>query len=178
MIEFKDIKVIAIDTDGVLTDGMFQIGEKDRTVTKSFYTRDFSMIEHAMKQGIIVLIVTQSHDNAIRNQVNRIANHSDFWHNCITTRQLQILMGVDNKRREIETVLLHYELGWENVAYIGDAENDLTCMKEALFTGCPADAIDFIREESNYRSEHNGGRGAVYDFINHICNHIKLETNK
>jgi 3-deoxy-D-manno-octulosonate 8-phosphate phosphatase (KDO 8-P phosphatase) len=87
---------------------------------------------------------------------------------------LKIFTGIDNKEKCITSELLDRQLGWDNVAYMGDAENDLPPMKKALFTGCPADAIEEVRENSNYISDFPGGRGAVYDF----CMHIYKENDK
>lgn len=58
------------------------------------------------------------------------------------------------------------------VAYIGDDINDLSCMipvKEAGgVVGCPADAVERVKEISDFVALHNGGDGAVRDFIEWI----------
>jgi 3-deoxy-D-manno-octulosonate 8-phosphate phosphatase (KDO 8-P phosphatase) len=59
---------------------------------------------------------------------------------------------------------------------MGDAENDLPPMNKALFTGCPADAIEEVQENANYISEFEGGRGAVYEFCMHIYNENDKEN--
>ena len=57
-------------------------------------------------------------------------------------------------------------------AYIGDDINDLSCMipvKEAGgVVGCPADAVERVKEISDFVALHNGGDGAVRDFIEWI----------
>ncbi len=58
---YKEIGLVCFDIDGTLTDGVYQISDK-RAVTKSFYTRDFYAIEQLLRAGLMVLIVTQSHD--------------------------------------------------------------------------------------------------------------------
>ena len=81
-----------------------------------------------------------------------------------------IKTGIQDKEREITQFLIstpnHYS--WNNVAYIGDAENDLAAMKRSLYVGCPNDAIEEVKKESNYISDFSGGRGAVYDFLMYI----------
>ena len=78
--------------------------------------------------------------------------------------------GVDNKEQNIFDELLDRKFGWDNVAYMGDAENDIPSIKKASFTGCPSDAIEEVKENSNYISDFPGGRGAVYDFCMYIYN--------
>lgn len=55
---------------------------------------------------------------------------------------------------------------------IGDDINDLSCMipvKEAGgVVGCPADAVERVKEISDFVALHNGGDGAVRDFIEWI----------
>ena len=55
------------------------------------------------------------------------------------------------------------------VAYIGDDINDLSCMKPIKdaggIVGCPADAVNSVQDMADYVAPHNGGDGAVRDFI-------------
>jgi 3-deoxy-D-manno-octulosonate 8-phosphate phosphatase (KDO 8-P phosphatase) len=178
MIRFSDIKYIVFDVDGTLTDGVYQISEKEvgtGIVTKSFYTRDFSAIQKVMCLARI-LIVTQSHDRVINRQIQRICSHSKTWMDAVCYGSLKVFSGVDNKEKLIFDEIIENKYGWNNVAYIGDAENDIPPMKKALFTGCPADAIDSVKENANYISEFPGGRGAVYDFCMHIYNENDKEN--
>ena len=173
MIKFSNIKVLVLDVDGTLTDGIYQISEKGM-VTKSFYTKDFYAIQKVMSAIRFVLIVTQSHDMVIESQIGRIAGHSKVWETMLNYESLKIFTGIDNKEKCITSELLDRQLGWDNVAYMGDAENDVPPMKKALFTGCPVDAIQEVKDNANYISEFPGGRGAVYDF----CMKIYKENDK
>ena len=181
---FSDIKVIAIDCDGVLTDGIYQISEQEvagRIVTKSFYTRDFSALEQLMKADIFVFIVTQSHDKVMYRQLQRIASHSKFWMDQWCTNKLRLFSGIENKEETIIEEVRKLPMcfwDWDNVAYIGDAENDISSMKKALYTGCPCDAIEAVKEEANYISDFPGGKGAVYDFCMHILEKKFMESKE
>ena len=61
-----------------------------------------------------------------------------------------------------------YNLTYENVVYIGDDENDYTCMKLSALKGCPANAVNTIIEISDFISIYNGGDGAVRKFSDYI----------
>jgi 3-deoxy-D-manno-octulosonate 8-phosphate phosphatase (KDO 8-P phosphatase) len=164
---FEKIKVVCFDVDGTLTDGKYIIS-KNGDVSKSFYTRDFHGIEMLLRGGINVIVISQSDDKVIQRQFNRIMLCSPFWETAYVNMRLHLHMGCNNKRDLINKDLLTDELSWENVAYMGDAENDFECLKLASFSGCPVDAIEEVREMVQYPSDFKGGEGAVYDFCKYI----------
>lgn len=175
---FNKIKIAFFDVDGCLSDGVYQISEEG-SVIKSFYTRDFYGLEQLMRNNILVVILTQSHDEVISQQIQRICDHSDFWkENYYRCNNLQLFTGIDDKRklveRYFESDFRGEEITWDNIAYFGDAENDLECIKLAGFSGCPTDAIPEVREIAMYPSDYYGGKGAVHDF----CKHILAQKNK
>ena len=55
------------------------------------------------------------------------------------------------------------------VAYIGDDLNDLEVMKLVKkaggVVGCPLDAVDEVKQLASFVAPHNGGDGAVRDFV-------------
>jgi len=161
---FRDIKTIIMDVDGVLSDGFYHVCEDGR-IFKSFYTRDFYAIEQALKKGIKVIIITQSNGKIIRQQIDRLSNSKTVsWQQYIMDSSLMIIVNCEDKAKRIELEFQNKEC-WKNIAYLGDAENDIGCMEKAAWTACPADAIEIIKDNSNYLSNYNGGKGFVYDFI-------------
>ncbi len=166
---FADIKICFVDIDGCLTDGVYQISEDgDGEVTKSFYTRDFYGIEQLMKDDVKVVIISQSHDEVINTQIRRIRRHSEFWDDCYMGGVLlRVRTEIDNKKECVERFFVE-GLNWDNIAYIGDAENDLECIELAGFSGCPTDAVPYVRDKAMYPSDYYGGKGAVHDFCMHI----------
>ena len=65
------------------------------------------------------------------------------------------------------------DITFDNIAYMGDDDNDLECMQLSKITGCPADAVDEIKQESNHISDNKGGHGAVRDFVNLLIRYHK-----
>lgn len=51
------------------------------------------------------------------------------------------------------------------MAYIGDDINDLEAMKLVGTVGCPADAVNEVKEIADYICEAKGGEGAVREFL-------------
>lgn len=178
MINFNNIKMVILDCDGVLTDGKYFMSN-DQLMFKSFYTRDFYAIEELLKNDIDVSIITQSTDSVLASQINRICSSSGFWKDKVVSRNLRIIEGSYDKKRSIELFILSdtiNNIGWENICYVGDAENDLECMKLSYFSACPIDAIQEISDNANYESSFSGGDGAVYDIINFIIERRKIEN--
>ena len=170
---YKEIQFAVVDVDGTLTDGLYQISD-DNVVTKSFHTRDFHGLELLMRVGMHVVIMTQSHDTVIKEQIKRICSHSDFWRDRAVRGFLLIKTEVDEKKHEIEKFFRTGKWGWDNIAFIGDAENDLDCIELAAFSACPTDAIPEVREKALYPSDYYGGKGAVHD----ICKYILAMRDK
>jgi len=175
-----NIKMFISDLDGVLSDGMYQVDENGK-ISKNFYTRDFDALRQLSETGIDIFIITSSDDRVIIEKCKRLSF------------MLEVRVGIIDKKSEIDKILSYYpNTSWENIAYIGDAENDIECLKAAGFSGCPSDAIeelspdkDVLKWEAMVRlwrgcnnllpftsrpmivdfiSKKPGGRGAVYDF--------------
>lgn len=166
---YKEIDTVCIDVDGTLTDGVYEISDTG-TVTKSFYTRDFYAIEQLLRAGLQVVIITQCHDDCMSEQLKRIYSHSDFWLKMAAKGKLLLWAGIDHKVHEIEKMFRSGARGWDNIAYIGDAENDFDCIQYAGFSGCPTDAVPYVRDKAMYPSDYRGGHGAVHDFCMHLLN--------
>jgi 3-deoxy-D-manno-octulosonate 8-phosphate phosphatase (KDO 8-P phosphatase) len=187
--KFSDIKVVVTDVDGCLTDGHYVITsafedanslmQRIPYVSKSFHTRDFDGLERTMKTGIRVIIISQSKDSVIAEQINRLTMRSDsFWSDCYKNGFLRLLRGVEDKKQELDKYLAEEKISWDNVAYFGDAENDLESIEQSLYAGCPNDAVDIIKKNCNYWSSSPGGRGVVYDFCMFILRQIETERSK
>ena len=69
---------------------------------------------------------------------------------------------------QLKKVSEKYGVSSEQIAYIGDDLNDLECMEFCGLTGCPADAVEEIQGKVHYVCGHDGGKGAVREFIYYI----------
>jgi len=171
-----EIKIAIFDLDGTLSDGTYRVSD-DNVVTKVFNTKDFHGLSKLQELGVIVYILTGSTDMCLLNQWNRLPT--------VAKKHLEIYDSVINKKQFVEDHILSKDIMFDNIAYMGDDENDLECMKLAKITGCPSDAIPEIKKQDvSYISDNKGGRGAVRDFVEflirlHKENEIILgETNE
>lgn len=148
------IKYLVMDVDGTLTDGKIYMGA-DGEMMKAFDIKDGCGIHDLLpKANITPIIITGRKSKILENRCNEIGIS-------------ELYQGVKDKTRKLTEVLGKQK--FDSVAYIGDDINDLICMmkikEENGIVGCPADAVDEIKQIADYISSRNGGNGAVREFI-------------
>lgn len=149
------IKYLVMDVDGTLTDGKIYMGAHGEMM-KAFNIKDGSGIHDiAIPGGIIPVIITGRTSEIVKKRCGELGIQ-------------QVYQGIKNKIEQLNSIADDLS----QVAYIGDDINDLSCMipvKEAGgVVGCPADAVERVKEISDFVALHNGGDGAVRDFIEWI----------
>lgn len=146
------IKYLVMDVDGTLTDGKVYIGQNGE-VMKAFNIKDGAGIHDILlPTGIVPIIITGRLSDIVVNRCNELG---------IT----EVYQGVSNKKEKLQEII--EELG--TVAYIGDDINDLSSMElikgAGGVIGCPCDAVNKVKNLADYITSHNGGDGAVREFI-------------
>ena len=149
------IKYLVMDVDGTLTDGKIYMGAHGEMM-KAFNIKDGCGIHDiAIPGGIIPVIFTGRTSEIVKKRCGELGIQ-------------QVYQGIKNKIEQLNSIADDLS----QVAYIGDDINDLSCMipvKEAGgVVGCPADAVERVKEISDFVALHNGGDGAVRDFIEWI----------
>ena len=149
------IKYLVMDVDGTLTDGKIYMGAHGEMM-KAFNIKDGCGIHDiAITGGIIPVIITGRTSEIVKKRCGELGIQ-------------QVYQGIKNKIEQLNSIADDLS----QVAYIGDDINDLSCMipvKEAGgVVGCPADAVERVKEISDFVALHNGGDGAVRDFIEWI----------
>ena len=152
-----NIKLIAMDVDGTLTDGKIYIGENGETM-KAFDIKDgYAINQMFPRHGITPIIITGRQSKIVENRAKELGVKLVF-------------QGVRNKLLFLEKFAAENGVTLEEIAFIGDDLNDFDCIKACGFSGCPADAVDEIKKIANYISTKPGGSGAIRDFAEHIIN--------
>ena len=149
------IKYLVMDVDGTLTDGKIYMGAHGEMM-KAFNIKDGCGIHDiAIPGGIIPVIITGRTSEIVKKRCGELGIQ-------------QVYQGIKNKIEQLNSIADDLS----QVAYIGDDINDLSCMipvKEAGgVVGCPADAVERVKGISDFVALHNGGDGAVRDFIEWI----------
>ena len=69
------------------------------------------------------------------------------------------------KLETLLTVMGKYDASKETTAYFGDDVPDIPCMRQCGIVGCPGDAVESVKQISNYICKSNAGYGAAREFI-------------
>lgn len=152
------IKLLAMDIDGTLTDGRIYISA-DGECMKAFDVKDGYGIVGFMKLGGIAAVITGRRSTIAEQR-------------CAELGITELHQGVADKTACLAELARQYGVAPSEIAYIGDDLNDLDCMRFAGVSGCPADAVDEVKEIADFICSHLGGRGAVRELIDWL---IKLE---
>lgn len=151
------IKYLVMDVDGTLTDGKIYMGN-DGEVMKAFNIKDgYGIRNIAVPSGIIPVIITGRNSRILENRCEEIGINS-------------IYQNVSDKVEKLKAITKDLN----NVAYIGDDLNDLEAMIEVKkcggVIGCPKDAALKVIEIADFVATHNGGEGAVREFVEWLIN--------
>jgi YrbI family 3-deoxy-D-manno-octulosonate 8-phosphate phosphatase len=145
-------KFLALDIDGVMTDGGMYVTENGDEF-KKFNTKDGLGIIHLIKAGHNVGIVSSGFN---KNIVERRAKLLGIKYCYI---------GTWNKLEVLEKWCAELKITMKNIAYIGDDLNDMAIFEKAGLTACPSDAVPAIKAKSDIILSRKGGDYCVREFI-------------
>lgn len=148
------IKLLALDIDGVLTDGSLHYGSKGEIV-KVFNSHDGFGVKLAKLSGIEVAIITSRTSEMVS------ARCADLGIN-------HVYQGVPDKRALLAGLLEKVGFGWPGVAFMGDDLVDLPAMMRSGMAIAPANAHPQVKARAHYVTQARGGDGAVREAIEHI----------
>jgi 3-deoxy-D-manno-octulosonate 8-phosphate phosphatase (KDO 8-P phosphatase) len=150
----KNIKLLLLDVDGVLTDGRIILDNLGNEL-KAFHVRDGHGIKLAQRAGIVIGIIT--------GRKSEVVN--------IRARELGITdvhQGAHEKILVYDQILKKYGFNDAEVAYMGDDIVDLSIFKKVGLAVTVADADPAVKPFVAMITRAAGGRGAVRELINLI----------
>jgi len=145
--KLKDIQLLLLDVDGVLTDGSIIYSDAD-SETKVFNVKDGFGLKLVMAAGIKVGLVTGRKSEALHRR-------------CRDLGIRYVYDGVTQKAQLLDKIVTETGVGPGNTAFIGDDLPDLPLMRHIGLSIAVADAHELVREYSNWVTSAPGGRGAV-----------------
>ncbi|EMI64660.1 HAD-IIIA family hydrolase [Leptospira noguchii] len=151
--KLKNVELLIIDVDGVLTDGKLYYTE-DGEVQKVFDVKDGLGIKLANKE--IILAIMSGNSSAI---IKRRAQDLGIKY-CF--------VGIVDKAECLRNLMKELNLAKEKVAYIGDDLNDLVVRPLVNCFVCPSDAHRIIIQQSDIVLSSKGGNGAVREFTDRV----------
>lgn len=143
----RNIKLLILDVDGVLTDGSIILDNKDNEL-KVFHVRDGHGIKMILRAGIHVAIITGRYSKVVERRAKELGIP-------------EVMQQCFDKRVAYRTFLEKYSLHDEEVAFIGDDVVDIPLLKMAGFSVAVADAPEEVKAVAMMITKNRGGRGAV-----------------
>jgi 3-deoxy-D-manno-octulosonate 8-phosphate phosphatase (KDO 8-P phosphatase) len=141
------IRLLALDVDGVLTDGGMYYGSSGEEL-KKFNTRDAQGVALWQAAGGLVAIVTREDTPIVARRAAKM--HVDEVH-----------QGVLDKLALVRDLAARADISMDEVCYVGDDVHDVALMREVGLAVAVADATTWPRRVAHHVTRLGGGQGAV-----------------
>jgi 3-deoxy-D-manno-octulosonate 8-phosphate phosphatase (KDO 8-P phosphatase) len=161
----RQIRLLVLDVDGVLTDGQLYFTEHGET-TKAFNTLDGQGIKLLQEQGIEVAIVSGRKSAALGLRASALG---------IT----RIAQGREDKFAALQELLAGQPLALEQIACVGDDLPDLLIMNRVGLAFTVPNGHQAAHRAAHACTVRSGGQGAVRDACDFLlqaqgCYHAAL----
>ncbi len=144
---FKNIKLLVLDVDGVMTDGGLTIGD-DGQEYKTFHSHDGLGMKLLKATGVELAIITGRTSNVVKKRAE-------------STGIAHFYQGAEDKLVAFNDLIKASGLQANQCAFMGDDVVDLPPMlKCGLALAVPA-SPDLVLKHAHYITQKSGGRGAV-----------------
>lgn len=153
--KLKDIKLIATDVDGVLTDGSFYIGHESEM--KRFHSSDGLGFVLLRLLDIPVAVISGRHSKATLARTRALKIPDDL-----------VFQDTYIKTGPFETLKERFGLKDDQIAYIGDDYIDMSVLKRCGAAFAPANAIQDVKNIADHVTKAQGGAGAFREMVDMI----------
>lgn len=150
----KQVKLLIMDVDGVLTDGRIFIRDNGEEI-KSFHTLDGHGIKMLHEYGVQTAIITGRDAPSVGVRVKQLGIQHYF-------------KGIHDKKSCYQTLLATLGLPESACAYIGDDVVDLPVMVRCGLPVAVPQAHDFVLQYAAYVTHAAAGAGAVRELCDVI----------
>ena len=152
----KPVKLLALDVDGVLTDGSIMLDDNG-VETKRFNVRDGQGIASWLGLGFQAAIITKRCGKTVQHRMRELGVPAE-----------NIMQGRANKSEALDELLARTGLTVAEIAYIGDDWPDMPVLRRVGFPIAVGDADPNVKALAALITVQSGGRGAVREGIEHM----------
>jgi 3-deoxy-D-manno-octulosonate 8-phosphate phosphatase (KDO 8-P phosphatase) len=147
----KNIQLLVLDVDGVLTDGSLILGSHGQEY-KVFNSKDGAAIKWWLRSGRQMAWISGRESSAVRHRAEQLGVQHVYQR---ILEKVPVYIGL----------LDELDIPENKTAYIGDDLVDLPIMSRCGFAISVADAMDEVRAKADLTTERSGGRGAVAEAV-------------
>ena len=155
------IKLLALDIDGVLTDGRIIIdalGNEYKTINY----RDLDGITWLKSKGLNLALLT-GEDTAFVDTIAKRLGIADT------------IKGAKDKEKALKQLSEDTQVPVGNICYVGDADRDIDALKLCGLSLVPQDATKKAKEFASVVLKTRGGDGVVNEVIEYLSENGCLE---
>ena len=151
----RRVRGIALDVDGVLTDGSFWWGPNGEEM-KRFHFLDVMGIARARRGGVVFALISGEESPL----VGRFA---------IKLGITDVYAGCRDKAAAVRAFAEKYGFDLSDICFMGDDVNDLPAMAIVGVTAAPSNAHFTVRDHVAITTVSPGGSGAVRELIDDLA---------
>lgn len=153
----RNLKLMAFDVDGVLTDGRLYYGP-DGEALKVFNTLDGHGLKKLAASGVTLALIT-GRDTPM---VARRATELGIQH---------VIQGREDKGVALADLAASLGVTARETGYAGDDEPDVPALQWAQIAFAPASGHDCARAAADHVTRARGGEGAVREICDALLEH-------
>jgi 3-deoxy-D-manno-octulosonate 8-phosphate phosphatase (KDO 8-P phosphatase) len=146
-VNLRDIRLLALDVDGVFTDGRFYLSD-DGVESKSFHTQDGYGIRQIIDAGIAVAVISGRESGAVRKRMAELGVK-------------HVVQGCKDKVAALNEIISGLGISLGECAYVGDDIPDLPLLNHVGVAIAVANAVPALHERCDFSTSAAGGAGAV-----------------
>ncbi|CAH6898269.1 3-deoxy-D-manno-octulosonate 8-phosphate phosphatase KdsC [Vibrio chagasii] len=147
----KNIKMVLLDVDGVMTDGAIYINQEGEFF-KSFNVKDGLAIELLRSHNILTGVISGKASTALDTRCQQLGFD-------------EIMTGCKNKLPALMNICSKYQITSDQIAFLGDDVLDIPIFEKVGLAVAPIDAHSLAIDSADWVSSLEGGKGMVREFV-------------
>lgn len=151
----KDIRLLALDVDGVLTDGRLYFAASGDEL-KAFNILDGLGLKLVRQAGVEVALITGRDSPLTRRRAEDL-------------KIRHLVQGREDKLVALKELLGTLQIGLGEVAYVGDDLPDLSAIRAVRAGISVSNGHWRVKQDAVYITQQSGGHGAVREVCDLIC---------
>jgi 3-deoxy-D-manno-octulosonate 8-phosphate phosphatase (KDO 8-P phosphatase) len=150
----RQVRLMAFDVDGVLTDGVLYLGDRGEEL-KGFHTLDGLGMKLLQATGVAVALITARQSGLVARRAGELGI-------------AHLFQGADDKLAVLEGLRARLGIAMAACGYMGDDFPDLPLLTRCGLAATVPEAPDAVRSRVHYVSRRPAGRGAARE----VCEFI------
>ena len=160
--KLKNIRLVILDVDGVLTDGRIIMDEQGREL-RCFDVKDGFGVRALIRMGIKVAVISGRSAPCVAKRLQQLGVED-------------LYQGIFEKRQPYRELLKKYGVTPQETLFVADDVYDMPLLEEVGVKVAVADAVEEVKEMADWVTEHPGGRGAVREVAEAVLKAQNLWT--